>query len=303
MRLAFIVSGYKRPDLLTRLVRALDGRPCAIHIDAKSQIFSEVVEALKGIPNVHFLPRHNCHWGMFGHVEASLEGLRWFRGTDCDYALLLTGQCYPLRTISSIESCLSALNGMSIIDYHSFPYSRWEKGGWSRVDRFHVHAFGRRWRIRPWRRQLPSGHHAYGGGSYWCLSRASAEYVLDFIDKHPNYIQFFRRVLIPDEIFFQTILVNSPLRDTLINDTIHHIEWTLHQPSPAILTSADSAFASGKWFARKFEDQSVLDIIDERRAENSYLRPSIAPGVLSAEELRQRDMASLALYYDYRQSA
>lgn len=283
MKLGFIISGYKRPDLLARLVRALEGRPCAIHIDAKSPIFGEVVEALKDVPDVHYLPRHVCHWGSFGHVEASLKGLRWLRTTNCDYAALLTGQCYPLRTISSVELLLNALNGSSIIDFNAFPHPRWEKGGWPRVDRFHVQAFGRPRPIRLWRRRVPLGLYPYGGSSYWCLSLASAEYILDFVEANPDFVRFFRSVLIPDEIFFQTILANSPLRDTLTNYTIHYIAWTLNQPSPHILNSVDQAFASGKWFARKFEDLAVLDAIDERRAENSQRKISVLPLVPSAE--------------------
>ncbi len=270
MRLGFIVSGYKRPDLLIRLVRALEGRPCAIHIDRKSPIFGEVAEALKDVPqHVHFLPRHNCGWGSFGHVEASLKGLRWLRTMDCDYAVLLTGQCYPLRTIDSIERSLMKLHGASIIDHKPFPHPRWERGGWSRVDRFYVQAFGRPRPVKLWQRKIPFGFHPYGGGSYWCLSRAAIDWILKFIDANPDFVRFFKSVLIPDEIFFQTLLANSPLRDALINDTVHYIEWTLHQPNPGILTSADKGFASGKWFARKFEDMAVIDAIDKRRMENS----------------------------------
>jgi hypothetical protein len=281
----FIVSGYKRPDLLVRLVRALEGRPCAIHIDAKSPVFNEVSDGLKDALNVHFLSRHTCHWGLFGHVEASLKGLRWLRTTECDYVVLLTGQCYPLLTIETLERRLRALNGCSIIDHQPFPHPRWEGGGWPRIDRFYINALGRPRPIKLWRRQMPFGFHPFGGGSYWCLSRTNAEEILEFVDSHPDIVRFFKRVLIPDEIFFQTILSNSLLRDSLINDTIHYVEWTFNQPSPSILTSVDKAFASGKWFARKLEDMRVVDIIDERRRENSdRLNALITPALSSPAE-------------------
>lgn len=284
MKLGFIISGYKRPDLMARLALALEGRPCAIHIDAKSPVFGDVVDALKDRPDVHFLPRHTCHWGSFGHVEASLKGLRWMRETNCDYAALLTGQCYPLRSISSFELFLTMLNGSSIIDFNAFPHPRWEGGGWPRVDRFHIQAFGRPRPVKLWPRRLPLGYYPYGGGSYWCLSRAAAEYILDFVDARPEFVRFFQSVLIPDEIFFQTILANSPLRSALTNDSIHYIAWTLNQPSPHILTSVDEALASGKWFARKFEDLAVLDAIDERRAENAQRKISlVAPVAVGAD--------------------
>lgn len=281
MTVGFIVSGYKRPDLLVRLVRALEGRPCAIHIDAKSPVFNEVSDGLKDTLNVHFLSRHTCYWGSFGHVEASLKGLRWLQTTECDYVVLLTGQCYPLVTIETLERRLKALNGRSIIDHQPFPHARWEGGGWPRIDRFYINAFGRPRPIKLWRRQLPFGLHPFGGGSYWCLSRTNAEEILEYVNLHPDIVRFFKSVLIPDEIFFQTILSNSLLlRNSLINDTIHYVEWTFNQPSPAVLRSVDKAFASGKWFARKLEDMRVVDIIDERRRENSvHLNALITPAV------------------------
>jgi len=285
MKLAFIISGYKRPDLLVRLVRVLEGRPCAIHIDAKSPIFEEVVEALRDVPNVHYLPRQKVNYPMFGLVEPTLKGLRWLQTTDCDYALLLTGQCYPLRTIESIERCLPALNGISIIDYHSLPFAYWakENGGWSRIDRFYVRIFGRIRSFKLWRRQLPYGLDAYCGAAECCLSRAAGDYILDYIDKRPDFVRFFRSVFAPDEMFFQTILANSPLRNSLINDTPHYIEWESDETSPRILTSVDELFASSKWFARKFDDHAVLDAIDERRTKNSDPANSIAPVPLSAD--------------------
>jgi hypothetical protein len=269
MKLGFIILGHKRPDLLSRMARALDGRPCALHIDAKSSMFGEAVEALKDLPNIHYLPRGKVYWGAFGHTEASLKGLRWFRTTDCDYVALLTAQCYPLRSISSIENSLAKLKGGAVIEFESFPHPRWEGGGWPRVERFYVQAYGRQRPIKLWRRHMPLGLHPYGGSSYWCVSRPAAEYILNFIDANPSFVRFFQNSLIPDEIFFHTILANSPFRDTLINDSTHYIEWVSNQPNPLTLKRVDDAFASGKWFARKFEELAMLDAIDERRAQTA----------------------------------
>ena len=73
MAVAFVVSAYRSPRLLARLVAALDGRPCALHVDAKVDV-APFAAALAGRGTVALLPRHVCHWGLFGHVAASLEG-------------------------------------------------------------------------------------------------------------------------------------------------------------------------------------------------------------------------------------
>ena len=272
MQPAYIISAYKRPDLLLRLVEVLSPAPVAVHVDSKSDIFAEVSAALAGRPNVALLPRHLCEWGFFGHVEASLEGLKWFARTPADYAILLTGQCYPMQTQAQIAADLRELRGRSIIEHTAFPKPEWggyENGGFRRVDRFYfkLKSTSKIRSIRPWRRKPPLAMHPYGGSGYWCLSRGAAEHVLELLRRHPEVARYFRTTYVPDETFFQTILANSPLRSQLISALIHYTDWSGGGASPAILKAADlsRAFASGAWFARKFEDHAVLDLVDAER--------------------------------------
>ena len=269
MQIAYIISAYHRPDLLFRLVDALGDAPVAVHIDRKSDIGPAVWARAGAYPNVTLLPRHVCYWGLFGHVAASLEGLKWFATTTADYAVLLTGQCYPIKTQAAIRLAANGLNGCSMIECSDFPKAEWlagDDGGYRRIDRFYV-----KWprRIRPraislWRRQLPYQLHPAGGSSYWCLSREAVEYCLQFIATHPRFTRFCKSVFVPDEMFFQTILGNSPLRDRLVDKLMHYTDWSRGGASPAVLGLAElpAAMASGKWFARKFEDLAVLDAID-----------------------------------------
>lgn len=289
MKPGYIISAYRRPDLLFRLVESLGANPISIHVDKKSEIFDEVESRLGSLPNVELLPRHVCYWGLFGHVQASIEGMKWFAKTSCDYAVLLTGQCYPLKSNDNIKKELKLLNGKSVIENEKFPRLEWahDDGGYKRLDRFYfsidqpyykkISSFDlitkevgrnellRRVRgIRLWNRRLPLGLHPYGGSGYWCLSRACVEYILCYIKCHPEIVRFFSSTFIPDEMFFQTILANSPLKSQLINSPIHYMDWSQKRANPAILdvSSISSAIASGALFGRKFEDISVLDRVD-----------------------------------------
>jgi hypothetical protein len=77
----------------------------------------------------------------------------------------------------------------------------------------------------PRRRFLP-GLRPYGGSSYWCLSGDAVSFVHHYVRDHPEFASVFRRVFIPDELFFQTILVNSELRNRIVNDDLRYIRWT-----------------------------------------------------------------------------
>lgn len=168
LQIACIISAYHRPDLLFRLVDALGNAPVAIHVDRKSDIGSTVQLRAEAYPNVTFLPRHVCYRGLFGHVAASLEGLKWFATTTADYAVLLTGQCYPIKPQSDIEAAVIDLGGCSMIEVADFPKAEWlerDDGSYRRVDRTYV-KWSRRTRpraIQLWRRQLPYHLHPAGG--------------------------------------------------------------------------------------------------------------------------------------------
>lgn len=299
MKPAYIISAYKRPDLLIRLVESLGPNPISIHVDRKSGIFEGLEKSLESHSNVTFLPRHACYWGMFGHVQASLEGMKWFAGINSDYAILLTGQCYPLKSDAHIETALDALQGKSVIETKRFPVADWENdcGGYKRLERFYFsvdHPIYKRLRhfdaisrevgpdealkqvrhIRLWRRKPPLKMHPYGGSGYWCLSRQCVEYVLSFLDAHPEVQRFFSTTFIPDEMFFQTILSNSPFKKDLINSTIHYTVWSKKSSHPAILGVAQvpAAIASGAWFGRKFEDIDALDHIDHLLGKSTFAK-------------------------------
>ena len=119
----------------------------------------------------------------------------------------------------------------------------------------------------PVRRKLPSWLEPHGGAAHWCLSRAALDYVRAFIARERRFVRFFKTVRSPDEFFFQTILMNSPLSGTMVNEYLWHTEWVPNTPHPKVLTERSYAAleCSPKLFARKFDagvDERILDAID-----------------------------------------
>ncbi len=107
-------------------------------------------------------------------------------------------------------------------------------------------------------------------GSHWLtLNRACVQYIDQFIGENPRYVKYYQRTLIPDESFFQTILLNHPSLK-LLNTNKRLIRWnSAKAPSPDTLQVEDleGIMASGQHFARKFDtrvDEKILDLIDER---------------------------------------
>jgi hypothetical protein len=274
VRVAYIISAYHRLGQVTRLVRRLqtNGTCFFIHVDRKTVDgeYRMLMDSVRDLPSVHFVDRHTCHWGGFGHVRATLKGIDELlgRGIPFDYAVLLTGQDYPIKSNAYIARFFESQRPRSFMAVSPLPSASWSpRGGLDRIEYAHVRLYGHHARL-PFRRPFPEGLRPFGGGAYWSLSRECIEYVSGFVAERPDVVAFFRRVDIPDEIFFHTILMNSPLRDTIVDDNLRYIDWTRGR-RPAILETRDieALRASPKLYARKFDvhqDESVLDLIDQQ---------------------------------------
>jgi Core-2/I-Branching enzyme len=272
VRIAYVISAYRRPEQLVRLVRRLAGDDVRffVHVDSKTRehVFRSMVDGLAGLETVSFLPRHACHWGGFGHVRASLKGIAAIVecGFDPDYTILLSGQDYPIKSNRAIREFLAEREGRSSFLHFPLPARHWTGGGLLRFRDWHL-----RWRrlhVRiPLRRPLPLGLVPWGGSAYWIMSRRALEIVHRFVEEHPEYVRFFAHVDIPDEIFFQTILLNSPVASECDDIRLHYTEWG-RTPAPAVLLTSDYGHLveSPCLFARKFDpqiDTDILDLIDE----------------------------------------
>lgn len=283
IKLVFLITAYKLPVQLVRLVNRLhdENSLILIHYDQKSpdSEFRFLKDKLKEIPSVVFLDRHRCEWGDFGHVEATIKGLNYLfeRKISFHYFSLITGQDYPLTNPIKMRSFLSGRT-RSNIEYSPAPVDWLSGGGRFRWQQIHFFGRGRYYNlpspVSDLMRKL--GPRYFGtvpieaiflGSSYFTLTYSHTEYLWDYIRKHPNYTKFFRRTLVPDEMFFQTILMNSELKDQVDNQNLRYIDWSERRSHPKVfkLEDFEKIKSSGALFARKFDssvDSTLLDKID-----------------------------------------
>lgn len=277
MKVAYLIRAHHAPNLLERLVRRLAGPEAGIfvHVNRKTEdsVYDEMVSRLQGVERVEWLPRRTCRYGGFSLVEATLAALDAIHagGDRPDHTLLLSGQDYPLRPRAEIEAFLEGAGERSFVHHFRLPAEDWrdEDGGLNRIRYLHferARVRTRLLRLPMIRRRFPQGYEPYGGSAFWALSAPALDYVRRFVRENPGFVRFFRHVLIPDEIFFQTILLNSPLSGAIVNEQLHYVDWRSGGAHPATLQAADAerALAYGKLFARKFDpnDTEALDILD-----------------------------------------
>ena len=70
----------------------------------------------------------------------------------------------------------------------------------------------------------------YGGSQWININRITAEYILA---EWKRYYSFFRFCYIPDEMIFQTIILNSQLADITINKNYRYYRYEENSSNPA----------------------------------------------------------------------
>jgi len=288
MNIVYIILAHKYPDQLVRLVKKLQASNVTILIHLDKNMDNSSVEQIKsmlnGFMNIHLLPRYYVRWGGFSLSRASNAAISQIirQKYPCDYAILLSGQDYPIKSHGSLVQFLENNRGKSFMDQHPLPYENWRSGGIPRIQKWH---FGLTWVTNPIlrnklkhylelcfnkvlpNRPFPGGFRPYGGSTWWGLSRDCLEYINSFNHAHPGFIRFFNYVGNASELFYQTVLMNSPLASQVENRELTYTDWSRGGSNPKILLVEDfeQLVKSDKFFARKFDaniDSQILDMLD-----------------------------------------
>jgi hypothetical protein len=101
----------------------------------------------------------------------------------------------------------------------------------------------------------------YVGSQWWALSRECGQYIVKYVRENPQVVRFFRHSHVPDESFIQTVVMNSPFRDSVANTGLRYVEWD-GGFNPRVLEKSDlgAIQASGCPFARKLVLGAVKEL-------------------------------------------
>ena len=285
MKQAYVISAYKLPEQLVRLVKKINNENTIIliHVDKNSN--NDYMDSLKNqlgeFENVIFLKRHRCQWGDYGHVAATVKAIRYLieNDIDFDYFNVITGQDYPIQSLENIDKFFKN-KSMSYIEYFKLPSAKWNNS-MERIGKIHIQLRGRRIilpesisniihsKLLRLSVQNKKGFSFYGGSGYFSLNNKHTKYIYKFLDENRDYEKFFKYTFISDEIFFQTILLNSRFKSQIINNNLRLIDWNGPVNYPKIFTSKDFGEIknSKALFARKFDssvDGKIITMIDDK---------------------------------------
>lgn len=101
----------------------------------------------------------------------------------------------------------------------------------------------------------------FGGSTYWSLNRSALEYVVNYTKTNPDFLRRLSFTFCAEEMYFQTVLINSEWSSTISNDNLRYIDWSSGRGGyPAFLdiTDFEQLLASKKYFARKIKHGDQL---------------------------------------------
>lgn len=300
MRVAYFVVSHRNPDQVLRLVAALGEGPAAEVLVRHDESRSTIDDAALGRLGARLLRDEiEFEWGGWSQLQLLIACLeRASEELDPDWLLVLSGQDYPLRPMAEIEDGLAACGLDAMLG------QAWELDVRRRpappADEFFLRYAYRHYpapvstprlprALRPlvYLRELPpplrprlglrraslpfgDGLRCFVSSDWLTLNRRAVASVLSAARENRELMRYYRRVAIPSESFFATVLLNDPsLRVARDNRRFVSFAAPL-TPHPETLTSADldRLIASERDFARKFDaevDSTVLDALDERR--------------------------------------
>ncbi|MEM6579234.1 MAG: beta-1,6-N-acetylglucosaminyltransferase [Pseudomonadota bacterium] len=197
------------------------GCPIVIHADKNvpKPVHRKFRDAISDLENVQFCRRHRCEWGTWGLVAAtqSAATLMLESFPDVRHVYLASGSCLPLRPVQDLIDYLEERPQTDFIESATTSEVPWTIGGldqerftlsfpfsWRR-NRAMFDAFVTLQRKFGYRRRLPPGIVPHMGSQWWCLTRQTLSAILEDPER-AVYDRYFRKVWIPDESYFQTLV-------------------------------------------------------------------------------------------------
>ena len=223
MSLGFVMLAHTALNRAAQVARVISesGCPLVIHVDRRTspRAFLSFEQSVQDLPGVTLAPRIDCDWGTWSLVQASRDAARLLlqRHGDVNHVALISGSCLPIKPIDDLRGMLAEHPETDFIESVTIEDVPWTQGGLS-GERFHF-TFPFAWkrnkrlfdlwveaqRLAGRQRLAPDGIAPHMGSQWWCLTRRTLDQILSDPERD-TFDRFFKRVWIPDESYYQTLV-------------------------------------------------------------------------------------------------
>jgi len=248
-----------------------------IHVDKKVDI--QLYSSLFNMRNVVFVKeRVDVRWGHITQIEAYLNTFKYCIDDSYDRIFLLSGDTLPLHNLEYLSkyceenadkefvSCKICLD--AYIDRIRYDNSFWYSSNIiKRIFGKIRNTLGFKI-LNPKFDKLPQ---LYFGSNWIGITQQCLSYLIKYVNNNPDFYDAFKNSVCGDELFFQTIIMNSSFSKSIIPSGIMFVDWTDKGSHPRILQNEDFDellnISRSYLFARKFSIS-----LDFQKYEDKFLR-------------------------------
>ena len=308
----YMIMCHKNLEQVLRLAKHITKNPdsdVVVHVDISvpDDEFQSFCSLANDIPNLYITEKRIKgildDRSLVDIVFIMIEYVR-AKNLQYQYYALLSGQDFLIKPIDKINQWLSESYPKPFIDCTPYDKSNWIFSKFifsqsSRIVKFQhfiSRHFGRRNPMRKilrffvrfislfkttlYKKLTKLGVSLYGGSEWWILPDVAINYVFEEYQKSNDIVKLLLSARTPDETFFPTMTMRSPIKDLVEINPIDQVSQNCK--TWAYFTDVDRPFVyhpyvftvkqferlknSDCWFARKFDsktDDEVIRMVEE----------------------------------------
>lgn len=237
MRIGYLLLCHQNPVLVAKIAKRLTAdtdNMVFICVDKKAEI-NEYLQCLPECSKIKYVKnRIAIYWGGFNSVRATIHTMELALRYPCDRYMLLQGADYPIVSNDEIDRFFTRYKDIEFIKGRNVSVSK-RKGDYMKCCGYYMfdlprrkftlksiiaHGFSifNRFGIKYRRgyyldKKNKQRYDVFWGWAQFSVTRKCAEYIVDWYHTHPEFNKFFSHRFPPDELYFCSVVWNSPFKE------------------------------------------------------------------------------------------
>ena len=281
---AFLIGLYQNPDYAATLVESLRGKRSNIYVHINPLYlhdFKDFIAHYTKVDAVQVIHTQPTKWGGYSLLRQILDLLGLAIHDESNgYFHMLTGQDILIKPLTELYQFFDVNSEYNYLSYGKDQMQNPQKGyllGLNRSQYYHLFDllnyrgnilhrqlekyFVKAQQFFQLKRKWPFPNY-YQGSGWFSLNRMAVTEIMEWLQANHKTVEY---TFAPDEVIFQSILLNSKNDNHVVNDNLRFILWNNQGDvgSPVILTEQhfDQIKNSHCFFARKIHPVKSKQLI------------------------------------------